>query len=270
MWSASGQKNRKLVVLDATKKEWESPDFEKERYAGQIKPSSAGPTHTFCIPCRKSIKVTASGVYDLCAHFDTQAHKKCVEKSKTYRSMDEHFQPAAAVKPTPSNATEVEVMFCHFVAEHNLAPFVADHFMDLVKKMFPQCTVAKEFASRQPSLTVITNSSSFLYSDEYLVVGEDFVTFELDLSGNNSDYTYEFFDAPSFKFHTSKIEGWKITQDHEYPNKTHRTRRRQALAVAGVYGGASASPSSSSSPSSPFPSRHIILDMWTSVAITGS
>ncbi|GFN81262.1 connexin 27.5 [Plakobranchus ocellatus] len=137
------------------KKEWESPDFEKGRYAGLIKPSSEGPTHTFCIPCRKSIKVTASGVYDLHAHFDTQAHKKCVEKSKTYRSMDEHFQPAAAVKPTPSNATEAEVMFCHFVAEHNLAPLVADHFTDLVKKMFPQCTVAKEFACKRTKTTMV-------------------------------------------------------------------------------------------------------------------
>ncbi|GFN99920.1 hypothetical protein PoB_002642600 [Plakobranchus ocellatus] len=46
-------------------------------------------------------------------------------------------------------------MFCHFVAEHNLAPLVADHFTDLVKKMFPQCTVAKEFACKRMKTTMV-------------------------------------------------------------------------------------------------------------------
>ncbi|GFO16687.1 hypothetical protein PoB_004319200 [Plakobranchus ocellatus] len=52
---------------------------------------------------------------------------------------------------------------------------------------------------QQPSLDIVTNSSSFLCTDEYLVVGEDFITFEVELSGNNSDYTYTVFDGPRFQ-----------------------------------------------------------------------
>ncbi|GFO03050.1 hypothetical protein PoB_002955500 [Plakobranchus ocellatus] len=53
----------------------------------------------------------------------------------------------------------------------------------------------------KPSMKVLTNSSSFLCTDEYLVVGEDFVTLEVELSGNNSDYTYTVFDGPRFRIH---------------------------------------------------------------------
>ncbi|GFO27310.1 hypothetical protein PoB_005381500 [Plakobranchus ocellatus] len=52
----------------------------------------------------------------------------------------------------------------------------------------------------KPTVTIVTNSSSHLCSEQFLVVGEDFVTFELDLSGNNSDYTYSEFDWPRFRF----------------------------------------------------------------------
>ncbi|GFO50274.1 connexin 27.5 [Plakobranchus ocellatus] len=36
-----------------------------------------------------------------------------------------------------------------------MAPLAADHFSDLVKKMFPQCTVAKEFACKRMKTTMV-------------------------------------------------------------------------------------------------------------------
>ncbi|GFO46606.1 hypothetical protein PoB_007311100 [Plakobranchus ocellatus] len=57
-------------------------------------------------------------------------------------------------------------------------------------------------AAQEPSMSVVSNSSSFVCSDEYLVVGEDYATFEVDVSGNNSDYTYDLFDRPRFRIQT--------------------------------------------------------------------
>ena len=44
-------------------KKWE------QKYAGIIKPSPKGEERTYCVPCYKSIKVAASGVFDLKSHF---------------------------------------------------------------------------------------------------------------------------------------------------------------------------------------------------------
>ncbi|GFO14505.1 hypothetical protein PoB_004101000 [Plakobranchus ocellatus] len=55
-------------------------------------------------------------------------------------------------------------------------------------------------AITKPTVTIVTNSSSFLCSEHFLVVGEDFVTFELHLSGNNSKYTLNPFFGPRFKY----------------------------------------------------------------------
>ncbi|GFN90183.1 hypothetical protein PoB_001668900 [Plakobranchus ocellatus] len=53
----------------------------------------------------------------------------------------------------------------------------------------------------KPTVTIVTNSSSYLCSEQFLVVNEDVVTFELDLSNNNSEYTYAEFEWPRFRLH---------------------------------------------------------------------
>ncbi|GFO03045.1 hypothetical protein PoB_002955000, partial [Plakobranchus ocellatus] len=63
----------------------------------------------------------------------------------------------------------------------------------------------------KPSMKVLNRSSSFLCTDEYLVVGEDFVTFEVELSGNNSDYTYTVFDGPRFRIDRFVKKDWEMS-----------------------------------------------------------
>ncbi|GFO46616.1 hypothetical protein PoB_007312100 [Plakobranchus ocellatus] len=53
--------------------------------------------------------------------------------------------------------------------------------------------------AQEPSMTIAAISFSFACSDEYLVVGEDYVKFEVIVSGNNSDYTHDVFARPSFR-----------------------------------------------------------------------
>ncbi|XP_077417139.1 protein FAM200B-like [Vanacampus margaritifer] len=55
--------------------------------------------------------------------------------------------------------TNAEILFCHFLAEHNIAFTAADHFSDLVKVMFPDSQTAKEFACRRTKATMIVKES---------------------------------------------------------------------------------------------------------------
>ncbi|GFO12291.1 hypothetical protein PoB_003879600, partial [Plakobranchus ocellatus] len=58
----------------------------------------------------------------------------------------------------------------------------------------------------KPNLEIVRNVSSFNCSDEYLVVGKDFITFEVDVSGNNSDYSLKKYSWPVFY---REIVNWK-------------------------------------------------------------
>ncbi|GFO07986.1 hypothetical protein PoB_003449100 [Plakobranchus ocellatus] len=65
--------------------------------------------------------------------------------------------------------------------------------------------------AQQPTINLVTNSSSFSCTDEYLVVGEDFVTLEVDVSGNNSHYTYTQFQWPQMRRHKLSTVNGKTT-----------------------------------------------------------
>ncbi|GFO29971.1 hypothetical protein PoB_005647600 [Plakobranchus ocellatus] len=56
--------------------------------------------------------------------------------------------------------------------------------------------------AQNASVKVVTNMSSYLCTDQYLVVGEDSVTCAWELSGNNSDYTYNEFFEPYIRMET--------------------------------------------------------------------
>ncbi|GFO39690.1 hypothetical protein PoB_006619500 [Plakobranchus ocellatus] len=70
-----------------------------------------------------------------------------------------------------------------------------------------------EIRAHQPSMTIVKIVSSFLCTDRYLVVGLDSVTFELELSGNFSIYSYKQFHWPEFKLQKWTKGNAKLTSD---------------------------------------------------------
>ena len=52
-----------------------------------------------------------------------------------------------------------ETMFLFAVAEHNLPFSVADHFSDIVKKMFPDSQIAAKFACKNTKCTQIVKQA---------------------------------------------------------------------------------------------------------------
>ncbi|XP_077440712.1 protein FAM200B-like isoform X1 [Vanacampus margaritifer] len=148
-------KKRRTQGSGRHQKEWELLQGE---YAGWIKASLRGTQFSFCVPCNKDVKVAASGFYDLKSHFKTAGHVENVKKNNSHVPLTKHFvstaNPAASHK-----TTNAEILFCHFLAEHNIAFTAADHFSDLVKVMFPDSQTAKEFACRRTKATMIVKES---------------------------------------------------------------------------------------------------------------
>ena len=92
------------------------------------------------MPCKKDIKLTASGFYDLESPFKTKKHPENLAIFKTFKPVNMHFAPK---KENNTATTEAEVKFCNFIAEHNISFTAADHFSDLVKSLFPDLKIAK-------------------------------------------------------------------------------------------------------------------------------
>ena len=122
---------------------------------GIIQPSPKGEEYTYCVPCCKSITVAVLGVYDLKSHLQTAGHKACLEKTKTFRPIDCHFK----THKQQSSTLESEVLFCQFVAEHNLPAAIADHFTYLVHRMFPDSEAAASFTFKHAKTSQVIKGS---------------------------------------------------------------------------------------------------------------
>ena len=117
-------------------------------FKGVIVASKSGPEYTRCTICCRDIK----GVFDVRMHLGTSMHQSNETKAKTYKPMTSFF---GGRPHTSAAVTKAEVMFCNFVAEHNLAASVSDHFTDLVKTMFADSAVGKSFNRKRTKTTQV-------------------------------------------------------------------------------------------------------------------
>ena len=84
-----------------------------------------------------------SGVYDVREYLKSKLHEwqlKCAQ-------ITTYFKPKC--QDSGGATTRAEVMFCHFVAEHNLAALIADHVTDLAREMFPESEIAEKFKCKR-------------------------------------------------------------------------------------------------------------------------
>ena len=68
--------------------EWETDkDFH-----GQITKSDEGNEFAYCKSCRRSVKVSASGRFDVVRHFESVKHKEAFKKAKQHIPVDVLFR----------------------------------------------------------------------------------------------------------------------------------------------------------------------------------
>ena len=57
-------------------------------YEELIESSKNGQDYSYCVPCKKDIKMTASGFYNLESHFETKKHAENLAISKTFKPVN--------------------------------------------------------------------------------------------------------------------------------------------------------------------------------------
>ena len=62
-----------------------------------------------------------------------------------------------------------EALFVHFIAEHNMPFRTGDHFTKLVKKMFPDSEIARQFQCSQTKTSVLANYGNGKWVHDQLV-----------------------------------------------------------------------------------------------------
>ena len=81
-------------------------------------------------------------------------------KSKLHERQLKCAHVTSYFKPKCEDSGDVtsraEVMFCYFVAEHNLPALIADHFTDFAREMFPDSEITKKFKCKRTKTTQIS------------------------------------------------------------------------------------------------------------------
>jgi hypothetical protein len=97
------------------------------------------------------------GAYDIKQHIDTNKHMTKARAVKAMSGSMGKFVSSSNKTDLP-RSIRAEVMLTDFVLEHNLPLAVADHATSLVKKMFPDSTIAEDFKCRRTKMTEIVKT----------------------------------------------------------------------------------------------------------------
>lgn len=95
-------------------------------------------------------------------HAKSERHEKLAGTVRINRRVTDMFQ-----KQSEDSVTKAEVLLTNFIAEHNLPFLVADHFTDLVQRMFPDSATAQNFkCKRTKSTHILCNSIAPFYHQQ--------------------------------------------------------------------------------------------------------
>jgi len=105
-----------------------------------ILPSSLDTVHAYCTLCKKNISVKCGGRDDIKKHTETKLHQQIALTVKTTVPLTS-FVTADA----DTDVTKAEMLFTHFLVEHNIPIAVADHAGPLFKEMFRDSKVESKY-----------------------------------------------------------------------------------------------------------------------------
>ena len=120
-----------------------------------IKKSSVGEHYVKCELCRTDFSIKHSGKYDISTHMSSTKHAKHVQPGQGMVKLDSFISAVTSLK---SSVIESECLMMKFIIEHNLPVSRADHMTDLVRRMFPDSSIAKEYGCRRTKTTHIMHS----------------------------------------------------------------------------------------------------------------
>lgn len=163
------------------KDSWKSRDFSVNNRGATISVSGEvlsgvdrGDTAK-CKVCGVNFSVRHGGANDVVKHFSSKNHLQAMSSlSQTLDKFGFGSNGAAqrARKKQEEEQLQVqraESLFVQFVAEHNLPFRVGDHFTKLVKVMFPDSSIAKQFHCSRTKTSVLVHYGSGSFCHDRLI-----------------------------------------------------------------------------------------------------
>ena len=102
-----------------------------------------------CELCNSDFHISHGGANDIQAHLNRKKHVSLASSAASCQDLGQFF------KKIDYSTIRAETLMANFLVEHNIAFAAADHLSDLFKTMFPDSSIAKNFASKRTKTTAI-------------------------------------------------------------------------------------------------------------------
>ena len=122
-----------------------------------IRPSGLGQDMAYCNLCSLNFSVASGGLYDVKRHSSSGQHTKAEQCKKQSMSMSSFVSSSQSLME--KNVIRAETLFAFMIAEHNVPFALADHFSEIVKKMFPDSQIAGKFSCKRTKCTQIVKQA---------------------------------------------------------------------------------------------------------------
>ena len=117
-----------------------------------IRPSKKDEFSVVCSICSSEFSISHGGANDIAIHVNRKKHVNLAKARDATRSIDSFFGNK------DYTTIRTEALMANFLIEHNLPFSVMDHFSDLVKRMFPDSTIAASFACQRTKATAFART----------------------------------------------------------------------------------------------------------------
>lgn len=130
--------------------------------------------HAFCSICSSDFSIGHSGRFDCKTHVGSAKHKRLESlksKNSNISSMFKTMRESKTADEESSAATKVmkaEVFMADFIAKHNLSLSVADELPQLIKKMCPDSSIAKDISCKRKKTTILINEMAVMCQEQII------------------------------------------------------------------------------------------------------
>ena len=178
-----GPVKKKKKVYCHFKSAWRSQEFTvtvggtEKTVSGTILSGVEGADNAKCTACGVSFSVRHGGANDIVKHFSTKGHWQAVNAKSSSSTLarygfghsDEALKARKKKDEQQMQVQRAEAMFIQFVAEHNMSFRTGDHFSKLVKCMFPDSEVARQFQCARTKTSVLTRFGNGKFCQDQLI-----------------------------------------------------------------------------------------------------
>ena len=160
---AAKDRKRRQCFIKAYSEKWDCLSKKMGR------PQAKGREFVFCTVCKTSFSCAHGGRHDCQKHINSVTHQKLAKGSKGNQSIAAAFsaQSSKSSEDLSLQVTNAEVLMCRgMVAEGNVSMSLAERFVPLMKRMFPDSRIADGMQVGCTKATVMLKEMSALAMKE--------------------------------------------------------------------------------------------------------